>query len=73
MSECEKCGGTGIETKQTWEAPAEGCEDCLGTGDGRVANCIRLIEDVERLIGHSNPKLAREVKDALEERIEELT
>ncbi len=73
MSECETCAGTGIETKQTWEQPAEGCEDCLSTGDGRVANCISLIADVERLIGDSNPKLSREVVDALQERIEELT
>ena len=73
MSDCTTCDGSGLESKQTWHEPATNCEDCLGTGDGVVANCIRLIEDVDRLISKSNPKLAREVKDALEEIIEEKT
>ncbi len=73
MSECTSCAGTGIETKATWEQPAESCENCMGTGDGEVAHCRQLIEDVDRLISASNPKLAREVIDALEARIEERT
>jgi len=73
MSECTTCNGTGIEAKQTWDQPALGCEDCMGTGDGEIPHCRQLIEDVERLISASNPKLAREVIDALEARIEERT
>lgn len=73
MSECATCAGTGIESKQTWEEPATSCEDCMGTGDGEIPHCRQLIEDVERLISASNPKLAREVIAALEERIEERT
>ena len=34
-----------------------------------IADCKRLIEETDRLIGPSNPMLARAVKDALEERI----
>ena len=37
-----------------------------------IADCKRLIEETDQLIGESNPKLAREVKDALEEKILEL-
>jgi hypothetical protein len=37
-----------------------------------IAECKRLIEESDRLFGESNPKLAREVKDALEEKLKDL-
>jgi len=72
-SDCATCEGTGLFAKKTWDDPEIRCDDCQGTGDGEVEHCLQLIEDVERLISKSNPKLAREVKEALSERIKERT
>jgi len=67
MTDCQTCEGTGLFAKKTWNDPEIPCDDCLGTGEWKVAHCLRLIGDTDRLIGESNPGLASEIKDALEE------
>jgi len=71
MSDCTTCEGTGLYSKKTWYEPADPCDDCNGTGDWVVAECMRLILEVDRLIGKSNPALAEDAIAALEERIKE--
>jgi len=68
---CSRCDGTGLFAKKTWNDPAIPCDDCNGTGSWQVAECLRLIRETNRLIGKSNPQLAREIADALEERVKE--
>jgi len=69
--DCTRCEGTGLFAKKTWNDPADPCDDCNGTGDWVVAECLRLMLEVDHLIRESNPKLARDITEALEERIKE--
>ncbi len=71
--DCSTCKGTGLYAKKRWDSPEIQCDDCMGTGNWHIAECLRLILETDRLIGKSNPKLARDVKAALEERIKEKT
>ena len=71
MNDCTTCEGSGLYSKKTWEAPAEFCEDCNGTGDADIQECVRLILEVDRVMGKPNPALAEDVIAALEQAIKE--
>jgi len=67
--ECSTCAGTGLFAKKNCGSPEIFCDGCRGTGLWKVAECIRLMLETDRLIGESNPKLAGEIQEALEELI----
>ena len=71
--DCSTCEGTGLYAKKTWDEPEIRCDNCNGTGDWDVAECMRLILEVDRVLYKSNPDLSDEIIAVLEERIKERT
>lgn len=71
MTDCTTCEGSGLYLKSTWDNPEIKCEDCNGTGDFVIQECLALVLEVDQLIGKSQPDLAARVTEALENVIKE--